>query len=78
MIENYNNDQNIYAFLMDEDSKRILVESMLDGERMRGEKRGVEKTRLQTAKSLLKDNVSLKIIKNATGYSEEYLKNLKI
>lgn len=43
-----------------------------------GYEQGFEQNRVQTAYSLLKENVSLDIISRTTGYSKEYLQSIKL
>lgn len=73
MVKKYNDDSKIYSFLTDEESKRKLIESRIAG----AVKREQEKTKIETAKSLLSENVSLDIISRTTGYSQEYLQTIK-
>ena len=44
----------------------------------RGIEQGREITKLQTAISLLKEKIPLDIISRTTGYSQEYIKTLRI
>lgn len=53
---------------MIEENKRIFA---------RGEKKGIKRGKLETAKNLLKDGITIETIAKATGLSkEEILKNI--
>lgn len=43
-----------------------------------GIEQGIEQNKIETACSLLKENVPLDIISRTTGYPEEYLQTFKI
>ena len=84
MIKEYN-EKNIYNFLMDEESIEKLHRAQLKTAKEKAIKQGLEQgleqgkqiTKLETALSLLKDNVPYTIIQNATGFSENYLRKLQ-
>ena len=90
MLDEYNREDNMYGFLMDPESKEIFFERRVNGARREGlrlgkeqgfklgEKRGIEKTKLETAKSLLKNNIPYNIIQDVTGFNETYLKTIKL
>ena len=97
MIKKYN-EENIYNFLMDEESIEKLhraqlktakekaieqgleqgLERGLEQGLEQGYEQGVEVTKNETALSLIKEKIPLDIISRTTGYSQEYLKSIKI
>ena len=78
MVNEYNEDENMYNFLLDEESQKMLVESQIESAEERGEKRGIQKTKLKTAKRMLKKCYPLKDIAEMTGLSREYLQTLHV
>ncbi len=92
MIKEYN-EENIYNFMMDEESYNKLYEAQLETAKEEGLEQGIEQgiergleqgleqgieiTKNKTALSLLKENIPLDIISRATGFSEEYLQTIK-
>ena len=89
MIKKYNDD-NIYNFMTSAESyeklhraqlKTAKEEAMKEGYQEgieQGIEQGREITKLQTAISLLKEKIPLDIISRTTGYSQEYIKTLRI
>ena len=89
MVKKYNDD-NIYNFLMDEESCEKLQRAILKTAKKeareqglqqgiyQGIEQGIEQNKIETACSLLKENVPLDIISRTTGYPEEYLQTFKI
>ena len=62
--------------LKNEAIKEGRLEGIKEG-KLEGIKEGIEKNTLETAKALLKENVSIDIISRTTGLSEEEVKKLK-
>ena len=89
MVKKYNDD-NIYNFLMDEESCEKLQRAILKTAKKeaheqglqqgidQGIEQGIEQNKIDTVCSLLKENIPLDIISRTTGYPEDYLQTFKI
>ena len=82
LVNKYNDDSTIYQFLTTEEDQEKMNRTRI----LRAEQHGIEQsieqgreqTKIETAYSLLKENIPLDIISRATGYPEEYLQTFKI
>ena len=82
MLNEYNREDNMYGFLMDDESKEIFIERRInrarrDGLRL-GKEQGIKKNKLETAKNMLAKNFSLQDIADVTGLKKSYLKTIKL
>ena len=77
MVKKYNED-NIFSFMTDEESYERLYRSQIKTATEHGIEQGIEKNKIDTAYSLLKENVPLNIISRTTGYTQDYLKSIKL
>jgi predicted transposase/invertase (TIGR01784 family) len=94
MLDEYNSEEKIFSFLTDEESRRILMENVIEGRieratekaeiigekrgEKRGEKKGIKTGKLEIAKKMLQKSFSLKEIEELTGLKQSYLENIKI
>ena len=78
LVNKYNDDSTIYQFLTTEEDQEKMTRTRILRAEQRGLEQGREQTKIETACSLLKENIPLDIISRTTGYSEEYLQTFKI
>ena len=82
LVKKYNDDSTIYQFLTtEEDQEKMNRTRILRAEQRgieQGIEQGIQKNKIDTAFSLLKENIPLDIISRTTGYPEEYLQSIKI
>jgi predicted transposase/invertase (TIGR01784 family) len=82
LVKKYNDDSTIYQFLTtEEDQEKMTRTRIIRAEQQginQGIQQGIEQNKIKTAYSLLKENVPLDIISRTTGYTQEYLKSIKI
>ena len=81
LVNKYNDDSTIYQFLTTEEDQEKMTRTRILRAEQRGLEQGIEQgreqTKIETACSLLKENVPLDIISRTTGYSEEYLHSIQ-
>ena len=81
MIKEYNDD-NIFNFMLDEESEQKLVEAQIDTAREEafedGISQGIEKNKIDIAYKMLEHNYPLSEISQLTGFSSDYLNSIKI
>ena len=74
LVKKYNENDNFYSFLTDEESKQKLVKSQIEGARISER----QKTNIETAQKMLKKRYPLKDIVEMTGLSREYLQTIHV
>ena len=85
LVKKYNDDSTIYQFMTNEEdqekmNRTKLIRAEQKGIQMgisQGIEQGIEKNKIDTAYSLLCENVPLDIISRTTGFSCDYLKSIK-
>ena len=78
LVNKYNDDSTIYQFLTTEEDQEKMTRTRILRAEQRGLEQGREQTKIETACSLLKENIPLEIISRTTGYSQDYLQTLKV
>ena len=80
-IKKINQDPNYRQYISEEEDKRKIHNSELNEAKNEGIKQGIEQgieqKAIETAKKLLEENVSMKIIMEATGLNKEKIEGLK-
>ena len=78
LVNKYNDDSTIYQFLTTEEDQEKMNRTKILRAEQRGIEQGIQKNKIETACSLLKENIPLDVISRTTGYPEEYLQSIKI
>ncbi len=72
-IKKANTDPRFQAFMTPEEEEKLIRNT----ERYEGEKKGIRKNKLETAKNMLKDKLDLNLISKYTGLSKSEIEKLK-
>ena len=71
-----NNDEEMIKLLSDEDEERLYINTMKEIGKEEGVKEGIEQTKLEMVKKMLKENIDISTISRVSGLSEKEIKEI--
>ena len=75
-VESLNENPDFQDFMSEEEDKEMMQNTIMNKRIEEGRNEGIRETKLETAKKMLKDKLSIDMISKYTGLSEKEIRSL--